>query len=91
MSRSTERLLQSALTEVAETVQGSPDAYRRAQYRWRREAMKRRAIIVSIVMVLVVIACVAGVWALSGATPEGHVIFGGTGDGGTPFPLPGMP
>ncbi|GHG97555.1 hypothetical protein [Streptomyces rubradiris] len=77
----TEEWLRSALSHVAETVEESPDAYHEAKRHWQRRDMKRRAVMVALVLVLVALACVAGVWALSGASPAQHVIFHGLGAG----------
>ncbi|WP_406220554.1 hypothetical protein [Streptomyces decoyicus] len=70
-----EEKLRAALADAAESVNESPDAYRRAQRYWHRREWQRRAVMITIVLFLVAIACVAGVWALSGASPGKHVIF----------------
>ena len=77
MNGGTEERLRSALAGLADTVQESPDAYQRARRQWRRRDLRRRALTAAIVLVMVVIACGVGIWALSGASPARHVIFDG--------------
>ncbi|MFF1379128.1 hypothetical protein [Streptomyces sp. NPDC058308] len=78
---SAEDRLRSALADAAETVHEAPDAYRRAQRHWQRLELRRRAVMVSLVLVLVILACAAGIWALSGASPAEHVVFDDRGHG----------
>ncbi|MFC9927378.1 hypothetical protein [Streptomyces sp. NPDC127190] len=77
MNGGTEERLRSALAGLADTVREPPDAYHRARRQWRRRDLRRRALTVAIVLVMVVIACGVGIWALSGASPARHVIFNG--------------
>ncbi|MFG2548184.1 hypothetical protein ACGFOM_37790 [Streptomyces sp. NPDC048594] len=79
-SMDTEARLRSALSGLAGTVHDAPDAYRRAQQQWRRRDLKRRVTTVAIILIVVAVACGAGIWALSGASPGRHVIFDGNGD-----------
>lgn len=75
----TEERLRDALDTLAEGVQASPDAYRRARARWRRRERRRRLVLAILAAVVFALADGIGLWALNHARPNAHIIFDDSG------------
>jgi hypothetical protein len=67
--------LREALDALASGVRADPDAYRRASAGWRRRYRRRRLVLAILAAVVFAAADAVGLWALSQADPNTHVIF----------------
>jgi hypothetical protein len=67
--------LREALDAVAAGVRADPDAYRRVSTGWRRRHRRRRLVLAILAAVVFAAADAVGLWALSQADPNTHVIF----------------
>ncbi len=76
-SSSTEDRLRDVLGALADQVEASPEAYRRAQAEWRRRERRRRTVVIVLASVLIAIADVLGLWALNNARSGAPVVFDG--------------
>jgi hypothetical protein len=75
MSSGADERLREALDAVAAGVQADPGAYRRASAGWRRRHRRRRLVLAILAAVVFAAADAVGLWALSQADPNTHVIF----------------
>jgi hypothetical protein len=71
----TDERLREALGALAAGVQADPAAYRRASAGWRRRYRRRRLVLAILAAVVFAAADAVGLWALSQADPNTHVIF----------------
>jgi hypothetical protein len=71
----TDERLREALGALAAGVQADPGAYRRASAGWRRRYRRRRLVLAILAAVVFAVADAVGLWALSQADPNTHVIF----------------
>ncbi len=78
-----EERLRAALGAAAAGVRPDPAAYRRASASWRRRERRRRLVLAVLAAVVFTAADAVGLWALSQADPNTHVIFSDAG------PVPG--
>jgi hypothetical protein len=67
--------LREALGAFAAGVQADPGAYRRASAAWRWRYRRRRLVLAILAAVVFAAADAVGLWALSQADPNTHVIF----------------
>jgi hypothetical protein len=67
--------LREALDALAAGVQPDPVAYRRASAGWRRRDRRRRLVLAVLAALVFATADAVGLWALSRADPNTHVIF----------------
>ncbi|HLU54544.1 MAG TPA: hypothetical protein VKZ81_03705 [Pseudonocardia sp.] len=67
--------LREALDALASGVRVDPDAYRRASAGWRRRYRRRRLVLAILAALVFAAADAVGLWALSQADPNTHVIF----------------
>jgi hypothetical protein len=67
--------LREALGALAGEVRVDPTAYRRASAGWRRRYRRRRLLLAILAALVFAAADVVGLWALSQADPNAHVIF----------------
>ncbi|MGW0535266.1 hypothetical protein [Streptomyces sp. NPDC003032] len=76
MTRKTEELLRSALSDLAASVpDGAATSYRKEQARWRRREYRRRCVVAVLVLLIVAVVCAIGLMTLADASPDTHVIF----------------
>lgn len=87
MSRPVDQELAAALGALAEGVRADPAAYRRASAGWRRRDRRRRLVLAVLAAVVFAAADAVGLWALSQADPNTHVIFSEQGPGPGPGPI----
>jgi hypothetical protein len=71
----TDERLREAFDALAAGVRTDPDAYRRASAGWRRRDRRRRLILAILAALVFAAADAVGLWALSQADPNTHVIF----------------
>jgi hypothetical protein len=71
----TDELLRDAFDALASGVRTDPDAYRRVSAGWRRRYRRRRLVLAILAAVVFAAADAVGLWALSQADPNTHVIF----------------
>jgi hypothetical protein len=71
----TEERLREAFDALAAGVRTDPDAYRRVSAGWRRRYRRRRLVLAILAAVVFTAADAVGLWALSQADPNTHVIF----------------
>jgi hypothetical protein len=71
----TDQRLREAFGALAAGVQADPGAYRRASAGWRRRDRRRRLVLAILAAVVFATADAVGLWALSQADPNTHVIF----------------
>lgn len=71
----TDERLREAFGALAEGIQADPGAYRRASAGWRRRERRRRLVLAIVAAVVFAAADAVGLWALSQADPNTHVIF----------------
>ncbi|MDN5859859.1 MAG: hypothetical protein L0H84_14680 [Pseudonocardia sp.] len=83
-TRPVEDQLRAALGAAAAEIRVDPTAYRRASAAWRRRERRRRLILAVLAAVVFVAADAVGLWALSQADPNTHVIFSEPGGPATP-------
>ncbi|OZM80554.1 hypothetical protein [Pseudonocardia sp. MH-G8] len=67
--------LREAFDALATGVRSDPGAYRRASAGWRRRERRRRFVLAIIAALVFAAADAVGLWALSQADPNTHVIF----------------
>jgi hypothetical protein len=77
--------LRDALDALAAGVQADPRAYQRASAGWRRRHRRRRLVLAILAAMVFAAADAVGLWALSQADPNTHVIFS------DPSPRPAAP
>jgi hypothetical protein len=77
--------LREAFDALASGVRGDPGAYRRASAGWRRRYRRRRLVLAILAALVFTAADAVGLWALSQADPNTHVIFS------DPVDRPAMP
>ncbi|MGD3106099.1 hypothetical protein [Streptomyces sp. YGL11-2] len=79
--------LRRAFDELACSVSAPPQAYRKGQAHWRRRAYRRKALIATMVLVVVTVVCLIGLLVLSKGSASTHVIYDDNRTGaGIPFP-----
>ena len=71
----TDDRLREALGALAGGVRADPGAYQRASAGWRRRYRRRRLVLAILAALVFTGADAAGLWALSRADPNTHVIF----------------
>lgn len=71
----TDERLREAFDALAAGVQADPNAYRRASAGWRRRERRRRLVLAILAALVFAAADAVGLWALSQADPNTHVIF----------------
>ena len=71
----TDERLREAFDALAAGVRADPDAYRRVSAGWRRRYRRRRLVLAILAAVVFAAADAVGLWALSQADPNTHVIF----------------
>lgn len=71
----TDDRLRETLSALAAGVHADPVAYRRASTGWRRRYRRRRLLLAILAAVVFTAADAVGLWALSQADPNTHVIF----------------
>lgn len=74
LARTDERL-REALDALAGGVRADPAAYERASAGWRRRDHRRRLVLAAVAALVFAAADGVGLWALSQADPNTHVIF----------------
>jgi hypothetical protein len=57
------------------TVRGKPDSYPKALAGWRRRERRRRLVVAILATVIFALADIIGLWALSNADVDTHIIF----------------
>ncbi|MHA6617550.1 hypothetical protein [Pseudonocardia sp. DLS-67] len=67
--------LREAFDALASGVRADPGAYRRASAGWRRRYRRRRLVLAILAALVFAAADAVGLWALSQADPNTHVIF----------------
>jgi hypothetical protein len=67
--------LREAFDALAAGVTADPAAYRRASAGWRRRDRRRRLVLAILAALVFTAADAVGLWALSQADPNTHVIF----------------
>ena len=67
--------LREAFDALAAGVQADRGAYRRASAGWRRRYRRRRLVLAILAALVFTAADAVGLWALSQADPNTHVIF----------------
>jgi hypothetical protein len=72
---STDERLRATLHALAAGVGEDPTAYRRASAGWRRRYRRRRLVLAILAAAVFTAADAVGLWALSQADPDTHVIF----------------
>ncbi len=82
--RPVDQELTDALGALADGVEVDPAAYRRASASWRRRDRRRRLVLAVLAAVVFAAADGVGLWALSQADPNTHVIFSDPGPAPTP-------
>ncbi len=70
----TEERLRDVLETLAEQVDASPDAHRRAQAEWRRRERRRRIVVAVLAATVIAAANGAALWALNTGTPDAHIV-----------------
>jgi hypothetical protein len=80
--------LRAALGAAAAGVRVDPAAYRRASAGWRRRERRRRLVLAVLAAVVFTAADAVGLWALSRANTNTHVIFSDSDP--RPAPAPGV-
>lgn len=85
--RPVDERLRAALGAAAAGVRSDPGAYRRVSAGWRRREGRRRLVLAVLAAVVFVAADAVGLWALSQADPNTHVIFSDTGAPAEPGPV----
>jgi hypothetical protein len=71
----TDERLREAFGALAAGVRADPNAYRRASAGWRRRYRRRRLVLAILAALVFAVADAVGLWALSQADPNTHVIF----------------
>ena len=71
----TDERLREAFDALAAEVQPDPAAYRRVSAGWRRRERRRRLVLAILAALVFAAADAVGLWALSQADPNTHVIF----------------
>jgi hypothetical protein len=71
----TDERLRDAFDALAVGVRADPGAYRRASAGWRRRERRRRLVLAIVAALVFTAADAVGLWALSHADPNTHVIF----------------
>jgi hypothetical protein len=71
----TEDLLRETLGALAQQVEPSPTAYKRAAAKWRHREQRRRLYVAIFAGLLIVIADILGLWALNHATSEEQMLW----------------
>jgi hypothetical protein len=71
----TDERLREAFDALAAGVRADPTAYRRVSAGWRRRYRRRRLVLAILAAVVFTAADAVGLWALSQADPNTHVIF----------------
>ncbi len=77
MTVDAEARLRETLHSLAEDVEPSPHAYRRAQAAWRRRERRRRILLVVLATLAIGGADALGIWALSSAPAHAPIVFDG--------------
>ncbi|TQM15402.1 hypothetical protein [Pseudonocardia kunmingensis] len=75
----TDDRLREAFDALATGVRADPAAYRRASAGWRRRERRRRLVLAILAALVFAAADAVGLWALSQADPNTHVIFSDPG------------
>lgn len=78
----TETRLREVLGTLADQVEPSSDAYRRARAQWQRRERRRRLLVILLAILLVGGADAVGLWALNHA--QSIVVFDDSGTDDTP-------
>lgn len=86
-----EERLRDALEMLAEQVDASPDAYRRAQTEWRRRERRRRIVVAVLAAAVIAAADGAALWALNSGAPDAHIIDNTPTAPPTAPQIPGQP
>jgi hypothetical protein len=82
--RGTDEQLREAFDAFAAQVRPDPTAYRRASAQWRRRHRRRRLVLAILAAFVFAAADAVGLWALSQADPNTHVIFSDPAPGSVP-------
>ncbi|HZG96165.1 MAG TPA: hypothetical protein VEZ46_15805 [Mycobacteriales bacterium] len=72
---STEDRLRETLGVLAQQIDSSPTAYKRAAAKWRRREQRRRLYVALLAGLIIVIADIVGLWALNHATTEEQLLW----------------
>lgn len=75
MNAELEARLRETLTSLAEDVEPSPDACRRAQRAWRRRERRRRILLVVLSTLVIGAADAVGIWALNAGPEHTPIVF----------------
>jgi len=67
--------LRDVFDALTTTVRGAPDEYPKALAQWRRRERRRRLVVAVLATVIFALANIIGLWALSGADVDTHIIF----------------
>jgi len=73
--RPTDERLREAFGAIASGVQANPGSYRQVSAGWRCRDRRRRLVLAIVAAVVFAAADAVGLWALSQADPNTHVIF----------------
>jgi len=67
--------LRDVFDALTKPVRGSPDGYPKALAGWRRRERRRRLIIATLAAIVFAVADIIGLWALSNANVDSHIVF----------------
>jgi hypothetical protein len=67
--------LRDVFDTLTTAVHGAPDGYPKALAEWRRRARRRRLVLAILAAVVFALADIIGLWALSNASTDTHIIF----------------
>jgi hypothetical protein len=67
--------LRAVFDALTSSVQGTPDGYPKALAQWRRRERRRRLVLAILAAVVFALANAIGLWALSNASADTHIIF----------------
>jgi hypothetical protein len=67
--------LRDVFNTLTSTVQGTPNGYPAALAQWRRRERRRRLVLAILAAVVFALADIIGLWALSNASVDRHIIF----------------
>jgi hypothetical protein len=70
--------LRDAFDALTTGVQGEPNRYPKALAEWRRRERRRRLVVAILATVVFALADIIGLWALSRASVDTHIIFDDT-------------
>ena len=70
--------LRDVFDALTSSVQGTPNGYPKALAQWRRRERRRRLTVAILAAIIFALADIIGLWALSNASVDTHIIFNDT-------------